>query len=88
MMIAAVNGPIPWTSVTVVPVAAITATLRLRTSPRAASSTSISASSWCAAAIRSSVTGPSMFTLTSSSSALVTVNARPVPPSMSRHNNA
>ena len=77
MMIAAVNEPIPWTSVTVVPVAMITTAVRLRTTTRAASSTLISASSWCPAAIRSSVTGPSMFTLTSSSAALVTVKARP-----------
>jgi len=80
MMIAAVNGPIPWMSVTVVAEAVMIAAVRLRTSTRAASSTRISSSNWVPTATRSTVMAPSRSMLARSCSAFEAVRARPVPP--------
>ena len=74
--------------VLVVAVAAMMWRARLRVAMRAWSRRSISAMNARAAATRSAVIGPSMVTVSSRAAAFVAVNARVVPPSISRHNRA
>ena len=60
----------------------------IRTNAKYSESTLISSSSCRPTIIRSRVTGPSMWMLASSCSARSTDNARPVPPSITKHNRA